>query len=269
MNYSKLLFSTYRYVEYLGGHRHNLLKQTCPTVAKIFQLNANIISKSDQSEIFAYEINEKRYYIKRYFRTKGFASWFGFSRFRTETQNQLWFNHTGLPSAPVIAYGEERFFLKTKRAVLITEGIENTQDLAHIANHTPILFQQENWRAPIIQQCAAMLRFFHQNKFCHNDLHWRNILVKQEPDELFPQVYLIDCPFGRRLFAPILRYKIFKDLANIDKDAPNYLSKTQRLRFFYAYRNITKLSDDDKSFIRTIFQHKSNRLKRKAKQINN
>lgn len=266
MDFSKLLFCTYRYVEYLVGHRHTLLKQACPTVNKVFQLNADIISKSDQSEIFAYSIKDKRYFIKRYFRTKGVVSWFGISRFRNEKRNQLWFNQTGLPSAPVVAYGEERFFFKTKRAFLITEGIENTQDLAHIANHSPYLFQQENWRAPLIQQCASILRFFHQNSFCHNDLHWRNILVKQSNDAHSPQVYLIDCPFGRHLFGPLLRYKIFKDLANIDKDAPNYFSKTQRLRFFYAYRNITKLSDNDKSFIRTILQHKANRLIRKSKQ---
>jgi len=244
--------------------------QHFPSMDRVFALDAEIISKSIQSDIFAYVINDKTYYIKRYSRSVGLASWLGFSRLHIETRNQLWFNHANLPSAKVVAYGEERFFLKTLRGVLVTEAIDDTVDLDFIANKQPEKFQNALWCHTLITQLASILRFFHANRFCHNDLHWRNILIKETPlDDNIVQAYLIDCPSGRRIPWPFLAYKKLKDLANIDKHAPHHFSRTQRLRFFFTYRNITKLEHDDKVMIRKILQHKANRIKRKARQNKN
>ncbi len=239
-----------------------------PSMERIFEIDAPIISKSIQSEIFSYTINKKKFFIKRYRRSLGFASWFGFSRFCIETKNQQWFNQMNLPSAPVIAHGEERFIFKTLRGVLITEEIPNTVDLADIAQNQPEQFNDVVWCRNLLNQVAYILRFFHSRRFCHNDLHWRNILVQNTLSDNKVLVYLIDCPFGRRLIWPFLQYKKLKDLANIDKLAPNHFSRTQRLRFFLAYRNTSTLAYKDKAMIRKVLQHKANRLKRKARENN-
>jgi len=237
-----------------------------PSMDAVFQLKGHIISASDQSEIFAQTIGNTTYYIKRYFASKGFTSWLGFSRFRTERKNQLWFNQLNLPSARVVAHGETSFFFKTKKGVLILEGIDNAIDLAEIARQQPEKFNLSIWRNQLISQLGDILHVLHAHRFCHNDLHWRNILIQENETTQQPQAYLIDCPFGRKLCWPFLNYKKLKDLANIDKLAPKYLSRTQRLRFFYAYRKITKLQVEDKIMIRNILQHKANRIKRKAKE---
>jgi len=249
----------------LAGEDEEKITKHFPTMDTVFAIDAAIISKSLQSEIFSYVIEGKTFFIKRYFRSIGIGSWLGFSRFRLETKNQRWFNAMQLPSAPVIAYGEERFLLKTLRGVLITEAISNTDDLAAIAIQQPDKFENRTWRTGLIKEVAAILRFFHAHRFCHNDLHWRNILVEEGQDNVV-KVHLIDCPHGKHLFWPFLSYKKLKDLANIDKLAPQYLSRTQRLRFFLHYRDIKRLSNADKTMIRHILKHKSNRIKRKARE---
>lgn len=240
------------------------LQHQLKSLDTIFDLKAPIISTCDQSEIFFIESNQRRYFIKRYFRTKGLLSWLGYSRFRIEVRNQRWFNRSKLPSARVVAYGEEQLLFKTKRAVLITEGVPNTRDLAHIAEHDARKFKNPHWRESLISQSASIMRFFHQHSFCHNDLHWRNLLVQEPGTDSALQLYLIDCPSGRHLFWPLLHYKKLKDLANIDKYAPEYLSQTQRLRFFMTYRQIKKLGQSDKQMMKDILQHETNRVKRKS-----
>ncbi len=237
-----------------------------PSMNAVFDLQGDIISSSDQSEIFAHHINNKTYFVKRYFASKGFASWFGFSRFRVELKNQLWFNQINMPAAKVVAYGEERLLFKTKRGVLILEGINNVTDLAELAKHKPEKFNDRAWCNALTLQVANILKTLHSHSFCHNDMHWRNVLVQTGKTDGELQAYLIDCPFGRKLFWPFLNYKKLKDLANIDKFAPQYLSRTQRLRFFYEYRQISKLRLKDKVMILDILKHKASRLKRKARE---
>ncbi len=259
-------FLTTRHWSILPSEHKNIIAKQFPTMDSIFHVDAEIISKSIQSEIFSYSIDNRHFFIKRYYRSLSFASWFGFSRFRIETKNQLWFNQMGLSSAPVVAFGEERFLFKTLRGVLITEAIPNTVDLADIAKNQPEKFRNKYWVNSLSKQLADILRLFHSHRFCHNDLHWRNILIQENPQSSVVQAYLIDCPFGRRVIWPFLNYKKLKDLANIDKLAPQHLSRTQRLRFFLAYRNITTLGAADKNVIKNILQHKANRIKRKARE---
>jgi tRNA A-37 threonylcarbamoyl transferase component Bud32 len=233
---------------------------------EIFKLENTIISKSTQSEIFAHIIEGKTYFVKRYFRSKGLASWFGFSRLRVEARNQHRFKEMQIPAACVVAYGEQSLLSKTLQGVLITEGIENVTELVVIAKEEPKRFQDSQWRNAIISQLADIVATLHKNQFCHNDLHWRNILIKQNEQKDGPKIYLIDCPSGKRLWWPFLYYRKLKDLASLDKLAPLYLTRTQRLKFYLEYRQITKLSDKDKIIIKGIFARKESRLKRKIKR---
>lgn len=235
-----------------------------PSIDDVFKIQAEIISSDPQSEIFSQEIDDKRYFIKRYFRSKGLASWLGYSRLRVETRNQQWFHKMGISAARVVAYGEESFFLKTIRGVLITQGVDDVSDLNAIARDNPEQFNNTNWRNAIISQLAEIVATLHQNRFCHNDFFWRNILIQQHQPDNKPKIYLIDCPSGKRLFWPFLHHRKLKDLASLDKIAPAYLTRTQRLKFFLEYRQITKLSAKDKAMIYEIVADKERRRVRKA-----
>ena len=67
-----------------------------------------------------------------------------------------------------------------------------------------------------------------------------------------PKLFLIDCPTGSFWWGPLLRYRIIKDLACLDKVAKYKLSRSQRLRFYLRYRGRVSLNDSDKRRIRQI-----------------
>jgi len=232
----------------------------------IFKLEGGIISKGSQSEIFSQQIDGKTYFIKRYHRSKNIGSWFGFSRFSVEARNQLWFNRQGIGSAKVVALGEESCLLKTQKGVLITEGIEHATDLILIAKNNPQQFNNSTWLNALIIDLADVVRRLHKNRFCHNDLHWRNVLVQQEHADRVPKVYLIDCPSGKSWIWPFLNARKVKDLASLDLLAPEYLSMTQRLRFFMLYRQVTRLTHEDKIMIREIMKYKAKKAERRIKR---
>ena len=249
----------------LSSSNKRALKTHFPSLAAVFDLNGKIISKSDQSELFTWQVADKPYFVKRYICSKGLASWIGWSRLRLEVNNQRWFNEIGVPAAQVAVYGEQYFLLKTWRGVLITEGIKDVTELSAICKDAPDQFHNAHWRNQILCQLADIVATLHRHRFCHNDLHWRNILVRQTLSGE-PAVYLIDCPRGKKFTWPLLRYRKCKDLASLDKLAPNYLSRTQRLRFFLRYAGVITLTEKDKDMIRTVLLHKKRRIKRKLKQ---
>ena len=122
----------------------------------------------------------------------------------------------------------------------------NTRDLAWLAQHRPERFNDPVWIKSISRQLAAITSVLHAHRFAHNDLKWRNILVKAEGD---PQLFLIDCPTGQRWPAFLLKRRIIKDIACLDKLGKYHLSRTQRLRFFLLYRKKKRLEESDKKMI--------------------
>jgi len=106
------------------------------------------------------------------------------------------------------------------------------------------------WVRQLSEQLASATRTLHAHRFAHNDLKWRNLLVDEAG-----KLYLIDCPSGDFWWGPVLRHRIIKDLACLDKVARCTLSRTQRLRFFLLYRQRARLGADDKALIRKILTY--------------
>ena len=65
---------------------------------------------------------------------------------------------------------------------------------------------------------------------------------------------MIDCPNGAFWRGPLLRYRIVKDLACLDKIGKYRLSRTQRLRFYLDYAGHDRLSAADKRRIRKVLK---------------
>lgn len=218
------------------------------SLAAVFALQGERLTKDPLSEVIRVEFNGVRYYVKRYWGAgKGLRRYLGRPRVKAEWQNLKLFAKWGVPTAPIIAYGLERRVGAFVRGALITREIEGTLDLAEIANRQDVRLSDSHWVMQISRQLARGTRTLHDHHFTHNDLKWRNLLVN-ERGELF----FIDCPTGTFWWGPLLRYRIIKDLACLDKVASKVLSRTQRLRFYLQYRGRQRLNAGDKKRIRKI-----------------
>ena len=188
------------------------------------------------------------YYVKRYWGAgKGLRRYLGRPRVKAEWQNLKIFAKWGIPTAPIVAYGLERRAGAFVRGALITRELERTRDLALMANQGDARLRDAVWVEGVSRQLASATRVLHDHHFAHNDLKWRNLLVN-DSGELF----LIDCPTGSFWWGALLRYRIVKDLACLDKVASKVLSRSQRLRFYLQYRGRERLSVGDKRRVRKI-----------------
>jgi len=203
-----------------------------PSLDAVFALTGQAVSSDPQSEVLRIEHAGIGYYVKRYWRAgKGLRRWFGRPRVVAEWQNLGdYFARWGVPTPAVIAYGCERRWGFFKRGALITREPAGCTDLASLARCGDKRLQDAEWVNRVSRQLAEATRRLHAERFAHNDLKWRNLLVDEDG-----HLFFIDCPSGRFWRGPLLRYHIIKDLACLDKLAHVHLSRSQRLRFYLHY----------------------------------
>lgn len=224
---------------------YQMLHADFGSLEKVFALQGERITHDPLSELIRVERQGIIYYVKRYRNAgKGLRRYAARPRVKAEWQNLKRFAKWGIPTAEVIAQGLERKVGAFVRGAMITREIPNSRDLADLADQGSPLLQDRAWVKAVSKQIARATRIMHQHHFTHNDLKWRNILVDQQT-----KVYLIDCPSGTFWWGPMLRYRIVKDLACLDKVGKYHLSRTQRLRFYLQYVERARLSEQDKKRI--------------------
>ncbi|WP_107328986.1 lipopolysaccharide kinase InaA family protein [Metapseudomonas otitidis] len=218
------------------------------TLEAVFQLEGERLTSDPLSEVIRVEIEGVRYYVKRYWEAgKGLRRYLGRPRVKAEWQNLKLFAKWGIPTAPIVAHGLERRAGAFVRGALVTREIVNTCNMAEMVERDDSRLKDSQWVAHISRQLAASTRTLHDRHFTHNDLKWRNLLVNDRAE-----LFFIDCPTGGFWWGPLLRYRIIKDLACLDKVAKYHLTRTQRLRFFLQYRGRSQLSVADKRRVRQV-----------------
>ncbi|WP_374324131.1 lipopolysaccharide kinase InaA family protein [Azonexus sp.] len=223
----------------------------------VFELQGERVTIDPESEVIRLRCDGILYYVKRYTigRRKLARRWFGLrdifgpQRAVKEWRNLQRFHAWGLPTATLVAWGQERQGGRFVRAALVTEELRDTVDLSKLYYDADPRLRDARWVAAVSTQVAACTRAMHAHGFVHNDLKWRNLLVTNGET---PQLYLIDCPNGGFWMQPFLGYRIVKDLACLDKVAKCALSRTQRLRFYLDYAGRSRLTAADKRKIRKI-----------------
>lgn len=227
---------------------YQMLQADFGSLEQVFALQGERITHDPISELIRLERQGVTYYVKRYRNAgKGLRRYAARPRIKAEWQNLKRFAKWGIATAEVVAQGLERKAGAFVRGAMITREIPNSSDLAHLAHHNSPLLQDPAWVKQVSAQVAQAARIMHAHGFTHNDLKWRNLLVDDQN-----KVYLIDCPTGTFWWGPMLRYRIIKDLACLDKVAKHNLTNSQRLRFYLQYCQRTRLLAEDKQKIAKI-----------------
>ncbi len=217
----------------------------------VFSLQGERLTRDPLSEVIRVELDGARYYVKRYWGAgKGLRRYLGRPRVKAEWQNLKHFARWGVPTASLAAWGLERRGGAFLRGALITRELPDTQDMAWMARNGDPRLRDRHWVNGVSRQLAVATRILHAHQFAHNDLKWRNLLV-DDRGELF----FIDCPGGTFWRGTLLRRRIVKDLACLDKVAKHTLSRTQRLRFYLQYTGGTRLSQGDKQRIQQVLAY--------------
>ena len=218
------------------------------SLEKVFALEGERLTQDPLSEVIRVKRDGVHYYVKRYTGAgKGLRRYLGKPRVRSEWQNLKRFAKWGIPTAEVVAWGLERKGMSYARGALITRELPNTEDLSALAERNDPLLADRAWVDGVSRQLARYTRIMHDQRFTHNDLKWRNLLIDDQA-----RLFLIDCPNGDFWRGFWLKYRITKDLACLDKVAKYHLSATQRLRFYLQYCQRARLNADDKRRVRHV-----------------
>jgi len=221
----------------------------------VMSLEGELVTQAKNRNVIRIKVEGKTYYVKRYTAAgKGLRAYWGRSRVRAEWENLQYFWHMNIPAPKLLAYGETRpLFSDYGAGAYVMHGLPNTVPLSSIQQY-PELLDLRSWRMELLSLIARYIKTLHDDDFAHGDLYWRNILLALENK---PAVYFIDCPQGKKYFGPQLAYQKVRDIACLAKESHAFFSRTDLLRFFLAYRGHERLTADDKSFIKKVFERLS------------
>ena len=182
---------------------------------------------------------------------------------RIEARNLLFFKSIGIPTPRVIAWGQRKNAIgKIVDDYIITEAVPGTQTLREfMASACPdrSLPLYCSRRDSIIDQLSHTTRAIHAHNFYHQDLKWRNILVRANGDQT--ELFWIDCPKGdfTRSAAHQSR-RALKDCATLDKLGRLHCTKEERLRFVAGYLDQPVDAPEVATFAQAIADYRRKRF---------
>lgn len=170
-----------------------------------------------------------------------------------EFRNCLRFEALGIPAMEIVYYGE-RHVDGALRAILVTRELEGYQPLDS-AQYMPIRQASRSERDQLIRLTAAIIRNMHDHGFQHTCLYPKHLFVKKNTDHSL-DVRFIDLEKTRWL--PFRRWIVLRDLDSLRRHATGW-GRTDKLRFFLAYRQENKLSPASKKLLSALLKKRNKR----------
>lgn len=179
-----------------------------------------------------------------------FRSWRNFFRptatFEREFRNILNFRKLGVPTLEPVYYCQKTVDGKV-RAIVVTRELTGYRPF-DAECYRPIKQVDKGRRRQLVTTVARTLRGMHDARLQHNCLYLKHIFVKEGPGDAV-DARLIDLEKAK--WRPIRSIITTRDLYSLSRGADGW-SRTDRLRFFLAYRDEARLGVESKKLLRAI-----------------
>jgi hypothetical protein len=172
---------------------------------------------------------------------------FGMPTFVREMRNILRFKNCHIPALEPVYFAQRRID-GDLRAILITEELAGYTPL-----HDMVLnWQQQGWpsrqtRRQLMQEIARVMRRMNDHHLQHNCFYPKHIFIRRDNGKF--SVRIIDLEKAKwRLFRHRAR---FRDLYTLNRHSQAW-SRTDRLRFYLEYLQLSRLTPEAKALWRAI-----------------
>lgn len=194
-----------------------------------------------------------------------YRSWRHFFRqrptFEREFRNILSYQKHAIPTVELMYYGHRVVHGKL-RAILITRELQGYQPLG---DEDSLLIAKMDLagRKRIFEKLAGAMRKMHESHFQHSCLYPKHIFLKNQADAPIQTGFIDLEKARRRLFKTSAT---MKDLGILHRHTA-HCSKTDRLRFFMAYRQEQKLSVESKKMLAIIVRPKKSHFTKQPEPV--
>ena len=157
------------------------------------------------------------------------------------------FHELEIPACEPVVQGEyKNAFGVTRNCMLITKEVTGAVQLDKFIEELDQTEEPQDLKDALRQQIsdsiAKSLRKIHDAHFFHEDLKWRNILVRRVGEKReIAEVFWIDCPNGNFSKPDSIkaRHGVIKDLATLDHLAWRKCTLEERMSFLSLYSGMT------------------------------
>lgn len=161
------------------------------------------------------KLNKDRYRFHQLDTTRSFAEF--------ELLNKL--HQAGLPVPKPIGAKVERTRFGCYRADILTEKVENAQDLA-------VYLQTQTLSPAQWQQVGKLIRQLHNQQVCHTDLNAHNILIQQQSKRPFWLLDFDKCG---------VKTGDFWKASNLERLKRSFLKETERMKIQFSEQDWQQL----------------------------
>ncbi len=211
------------------------------------------LSKADRKgrrDVTRIEIDEKVFYLKRYFRPRSkslfsaiFMPFFYTSPAQSECEHYHILNALGIATAVPVAWGEKKTGWISWSCFIITRELEGT-----LLSQTLKTSRDFSSRRNLIYSLASLIRRIHVARYHYPYCKAKHIYLKDNTIAILDLERLDKFPRS----IPKLK-KIAKEMATFNKSiAPECLTKTEQLRFVKSYLQCAKIDFQARELIAAI-----------------
>jgi hypothetical protein len=222
------------------------------------------VASSRFTEVSRFKWEERPYYYKRYLQ-RGWLevvkAWVFGSRAGRAWRGALLLEENALRTPEVVLAGWRgaECFAVTRAVV---GGVRLGQYVRQLKTQIDRRAQRAVWS--VAEELGRTVGRMHKCGIVHGDLRWGNILVEGTPENI--QFVLLDNERTRR-YRHVPRREILKNLVQLNMIPSLGLSRTERMRFWRAYRaENSALPGAHKQWVRRVIACTTRRLARRAKK---